>query len=70
MTSQDALKHSREMVTELKQSQIYRDYEQAFRDTTLCRLRHQIDQRGQVDRTRIRQRKLKIDNGRNPLAIP
>jgi AraC-like DNA-binding protein/ligand-binding sensor protein len=34
MTPQEAVKHSREMVTELKQSQIYRDYEQAFRDTT------------------------------------
>ncbi len=34
MTSQDAVKHSREMVADLKQSQIYRDYEQAFRDTT------------------------------------
>lgn len=34
MTSLDAVKHSREMVADLKQSQIYRDYEQAFRDTT------------------------------------
>ena len=34
MTSQDAAKHSREMVADLKQSQIYRDYEQAFRETT------------------------------------
>ncbi len=34
MTSQDAAKHSREMVADLKQSQIYRNYEQAFRETT------------------------------------
>ncbi|HEY0969268.1 MAG TPA: PocR ligand-binding domain-containing protein [Opitutaceae bacterium] len=34
MSSPDPVKHSRAMVAQLKQSQIYRDYEQAFRETT------------------------------------
>ena len=34
MASSDSVKHSRALVTQLKSSQIFRDYEQAFRETT------------------------------------
>jgi len=34
MSSPDPIQHSRAMVAQIKSSQIYRDYEQAFRDTT------------------------------------